>query len=173
MKIPLLLILAASILIPVSSPAQALGDWHDLADHMVGTWKLTGQVMGREAHHNVQAEWILNRQFLRIAEKTSSDAPTTERRYEALWFLGYDSVTERYVLHLLDNFGARFSETLGYGTRDGNQIRFVFEYPDGPFHTTYGWDPQHDTWDWQMEQKDKTGKWTPFADLKLTRVGAH
>lgn len=79
-------------------------------------------------------------------------------------------VSERYVLHLLDGFGARFSETLGYGTRNGNQIQFVFEYPDGPFHTTYRWDPVNKTWQWLLEQKDKNGKWVPFADLKLTRA---
>jgi hypothetical protein len=45
---------------------------------------------------------------------------------------------------------ARFSETLGYGVRDGNAIRFVFEYPDGPFRTTYQWSPEKDTWQWLM-----------------------
>jgi hypothetical protein len=45
--------------------------------------------------------------------------------------MGYDTTSERYVLHLLDIFGARYSETLGFGTRDGKAIRFVFEYPDG------------------------------------------
>lgn len=69
----------------------------------------------------------------------------------------------------MDVFGARYSETLGYGTRDGNDLRFVFEYPDGPFHTRWHWLPESQSWEWQLEQKDKTGKWKPFADLKLTR----
>jgi hypothetical protein len=72
------------------------------------------------------------------------------------------------VLHLLDIFGGRFSETLGYGTRNGNEIRFVLEYPDGPFHTTFRWSPENATWQWLMEQKDKDGKLTTFADLKFT-----
>lgn len=72
------------------------------------------------------------------------------------------------MLHLMDTFGGRFSETLGYGTRDGNQIKFVFEYPDGPFHTTYLWNEKENSWEWLMEQKDKSGKWGSFADLKLT-----
>ena len=117
-----------------------------------------------------QAEWVLNHQFLRIHEKTAASAPTTERRYEATWFLGYDAASERYVLHLLNVFGGRYSETLGYGTRDGNAIRFVFEYPDGPFHTTYRWSPETGAWQWLLEQKDKDGKWTQFADFKLTRA---
>ena len=129
--------------------------------------------MGREAHHEVCAEWVLNHQFLRLHEKTAAGAPKTEQAYEALWFLGYDPISERYVLHLMDIFGARYSETLGYGTRDGNQIRFVFEYPDGPFHTTYLWNPEKDAWEWLLQQKDKDGKWTSFANFKLTRAASH
>ena len=153
------------------SAAQTPAEWHDdLVDRMVGNWKLEGPVMGRTGHHDVQAEWVLNHQFLRIHEKTGAGAPADEHRYEATWFLGYDAISERYVLHLLDIFGARFSETLGYGTRDGNAIHFVFEYPDGPFHTTFRWSAEKDSWEWLMEQKNKDGKWTNFADLTLTRV---
>ena len=151
--------------------AQTAAEWHDdLVDHLVGAWMLEGSVMGHAGHHDVQAEWVLDHQFLRIHEKTSASAPADEHRYEATWFLGYDSVSERYVLHLLDIFGTRFSETLGYGTREGNAIHFVFEYPDGPFHTTFRWSPDANRWQWLMEQKDKEGKWTQFADLKLTRA---
>jgi hypothetical protein len=74
------------------------------------------------------------------------------------------------VLHLIDIFGGRFSETLGYGARSGNEIRFVFEYPDGPFHTTFRWSPEDTTWRWLLEQKDKDGKWTTFADLRFARA---
>ena len=164
--------LLISVLLPIPLFAQGPSpEWHDdLVDHMAGTWKLEGTVMGAQAHHAVIAEWVLNHQFLRLDEKTDTNAPASEHRYEAIWFIGYDSVSERYVSHLLDIFGPRFSETLGYGIRDGNAIRFVFEYPDGPFHTTYRWLPESDTWQWLLEQKDKNGKWTTFADLKLTRI---
>ena len=113
---------------------------------------------------------MLNHQFVRIQEKTEAGAPGSEKRHEALWFLGYDAVSERYVLHLLDMFGGRFSATLGYGTREGNAIRFVFEYPDGPFRTTYQWSPEKDTWQWLMMHKDKDGKWTNFGDFKISRL---
>jgi hypothetical protein len=157
------------ILASVPSMAQSPAEWQDtLADHITGTWKVDGNVLGREAHHEINAEWMLNHQFLRIHEKTAATAPASERRYEAIWFLGYDEVSERYVLHLIDIFGGRYSETLGYGTRNGNEIRFVFEYPDGPFHTTFRWSQETATWQWLLEQKDKAGKWTTFADLKLT-----
>jgi len=172
MKITLLpTMLAAAFLVfltSLSSMAQAPVEWQDnLADHLSGTWKVEGQIVGREAHHEIDAEWVLNRQFLRIHENSAATAPASEKRYEAIWFLGYDTLSERYVLHLLDIFGGRYSETLGYGVRNGNEIRFVFEYPDGPFHTTFRWSPEATAWQWLLEQKDKDGRWTTFADLKL------
>lgn len=56
--------------------------------------------------------------------------------------------------------------------REGKQVRFVFEYPDGPFHTVYLWNPDRDTWESMMEQKGKDGKWSAFADLRLTRMAS-
>jgi hypothetical protein len=71
-------------LLAVSLAAQTTTEWRDpLVDRMAGTWKLEGQVMGREAHHEVRAEWVLSHQFLRIQEKTAAGAPNTERAYEA------------------------------------------------------------------------------------------
>ena len=64
----------------------------------------------------------------------------------------------------------RFSETLGYGIRDGDAIEFVFEYPDGPFHTTFRWNAADKTWHWLMRTKDKSGKWVEFASMTLTKV---
>lgn len=157
-----------TVMLSVPATAQEPADWADaLVRHLVGSWKLEGDVMGNAAHHDVRADWVLNKQFLRIEEKTSANAPATERRYDSIWYLGYDPISERYVMHLMDTYGARFSETLGYGTRDGNQIKFVFEYPDGPFHNTYRWNPEENSWQWLMEQKNKDGKWVPFANLKL------
>lgn len=159
------------LLLPSPLIGQAAPEWHDnLVDHMAGQWSMEGRVLGREAHHQVQADWILNHQFLRIHEETSATAPAGEHRYEAFWFLGYDSIRQQYVLHLMDVYGARYSETLGYGTRTGDELRFVFDYPDGPFRTTYKWDSAIGTWQWIMKQKGKDGKWTPFADLKLSKV---
>ena len=123
---------------------------------MAGTWNLEGTIAGKETHHTVTAEWVLGHQFLELNEKTSASAPASESRYDALCS-SLRRVSERYVAHLLDLFGARFSETLGYGTRGGDSISLVFEYPDGPFHTTYKWSPEHDTWQWLLERRTRTG----------------
>src|ERR1700752_5136820 len=70
----------------VVASAQRPAPWHDdLVEHVVGTWKLEGTVMGKPAHHIVNAEWMMNHQFVQIREQTAPDAPDNESRYDALW----------------------------------------------------------------------------------------
>jgi len=156
-------------LMPARLAAQAELVRDPLMDHLVGDWILTGKIAGRDAHHDVKASWVLNRQFLRIDEKTSASAPPGERRYEAIWFLGYDPSKSQYALHLLDLFGAQFAETIGHGTRVENAITFRFDYPDAPLDNTYRWNRDADEWQWLMEQQDKAGAWSSWAVLHLTR----
>jgi hypothetical protein len=137
----------------------------ELLDNLVGDWRLTRKIRGQTAENTVKAEWVLNHQFLRIHMKDVNSPPA----YEAMVFIGYDNTSERYVAHWMDVFGGRFSETLGYGTRSGNSIRFVFEYPDGPFHNTFTWEPDKKAWTFLMRSKDKTGKWVVFAEDNLRR----
>ncbi len=147
--------------------------FHDpLLENMVGTWKLNGRIAGREANHTVDADWVLNHQFLRIHEKDNGASKDGAVPYEAIVMIGYDNASEHYMAHWTDIYGGRFSETLGYGTRSGNEIRFTFEYPDGPFHTTFRWKPDSSQWQWLMEGKNKQGQWTEFANVSLIRTTA-
>jgi len=120
---------------------------------------------------NFRRSGCLTARCFASTKATSTDPRASEKRYEATWFLGYDPVSEKLVLHLFDVFGARFSETLGYGTREGNSIHFTFEYPDGAFHTTFRWSPEGSggDWQWLMEQKGRDDKWSNFADFKISR----
>jgi Protein of unknown function (DUF1579) len=108
----------------------------------------------------VKAEWVLNHQFLRLHMKDVK----VPAAYEAMVFIGYDNTSDRYVAHWIDVFGGGFSETLGYGQKTGNSIKFVFEYPDGPFHNTFTWSPAAKTWTFLGEMKDDAGTWRIFAE---------
>lgn len=137
----------------------------ELLDNLVGNWRVTRKIRGQIFENTATAEWVLNHQFLRLHLKDASNPPN----YEAMVFIGYDNASERYVVHWIDNFGGRASETLGYGTHAGNYIRFVFEYPDGPFHNTFTWNPEMKTWNFLMRNKDKAGAWQTFAEDSLRR----
>jgi hypothetical protein len=140
-----------------------------LLDKMVGHWRLSGTVGGHSAVHTVEAKWILNHQFLLIHEIETADGGTGKPLYEAMPLIGYDHMSDRYVAHWIDVFGGRFSETLGFGVRNGDEVNLVFEYPDGPFHTDFVWDDAYHVWHWHMTQKDGTGKWSEFANFTLSR----
>lgn len=148
---------------PLDGPSRIFND--DLLNNLVGDWKLNREIQGRTAENAVTVEWVLNHQFLRIHMKDVKKPAT----YEAMVFVGYDNTSERYVAHWLDVFGGRFSETLGYGSRTGNAIKFVFEYPDGPFHNTFTWIAETKSWSFLMEHKNKAGKWVVFARDTLTK----
>jgi hypothetical protein len=152
-------------------PAQQPLDGRDhtfkdeLLDNLVGDWKITRKFKTRTAENTAKVEWVLKHQFLLIKMKDVNTPP----QYEANIYVGYDNASDRYVAHWIDVFGGRFSETLGYGIRNGNSIKFVFEYPDGPFLNTLTWNAQKKSWTFLMQHKDAAGKWTLFAEDTLVR----
>jgi len=160
-------VVAAQDELELDGPKHTFQD--PLVEMMAGSWKLSGKLLNRSAEHSIEAEWVLNHQFLRIHERDETPAKDDTVPYEAIIMIGYDNASERYVAHWMDVYGGRFSETLGYGTRVENDIRFVFEYPDGPFHTTFRWKPEVKQWEWLMKTKNKSGHWVEFADLNLLR----
>jgi hypothetical protein len=137
----------------------------DLLDKLTGQWKLSGEIGKRKVENNFSADWVLNHQFIELKFTDVASPPA----YSGNWYIGYDCISERYVLHLLDNFGGRLSETPGYGTRSGQSIEFRFEYPDGPFINKLMYDAKSDSWQLHMTQKNAKGEWVVFGDEYLKR----
>ena len=52
---------------------------------------------------------------------------------------------------------------------DGNAIRMVFEYPDGPFYNTFTFDPVTRAWSTLMRSKNQRGDWVTFATERFTK----
>ena len=148
---------------PLDGPKRLFQD--PLFEQLTGNWAMVGAVRARPATYSLRVEWTLNHQFLRLDMRDVNEPPA----YQASVYIGYDNTSERYVAHWLDAFGGRFSETLGFGKRSGNSVLFVFEYPDGPFHTTFTLNPDAKTWSVLMEDRDRSGSWKEFAHYTLTR----
>src|SRR5690349_16483282 len=108
-----------------------------LLNNLTGQWDLSGKIMGRDVKNRFSAEWTLEHQYLELNFVDTVTPPS----YSARVFIGYDCTSEKYVVHWLDIFGGRVSETLGYGTKSGNDYTFRFEYPDGPFINQLTYDP--------------------------------
>jgi len=80
------------------------------------------------------------------------------------------NLSERYVVHWIDVFGGRFSETLGYGKRVGNEIDFIFEYPDGPFRTNFIWNATRGPMALADDAENTSGQWTTLPNLTLSQT---
>jgi len=134
-------------------------------DGLVGDWQVARVMNDRTVQNTVQAEWVLNHQFLRLHYRDVATPP----KYEAMAFIGYDDAGAHYVVHWLDVFGGHFSQTLGSGKRDGNALLVTFNYPDGEFQNTFTFDPKEGSWTSLMRQKGKTGEWSRFAEDHFRR----
>jgi hypothetical protein len=161
----MLLFLSVSVSAVAQSPRDQIFK-DDLLDNLVGEWRLVRKMQGRITENVVKAEWVLNHQFFRIQMRDVENPPA----YEATIFIGWDPMQERYVVHWLDVFGGRSSQTLGYGTRNGNTIKFAFAYPDHPFVNTFSWNPEARTWNFLMQQKNPNKSWSLFAEDNLSRI---
>ncbi len=56
-----------------------------------------------------------------------------------------------------------------YGKSAGMVVLFVFESPDGPFHTKFTFEPGPRTWVVLMQDRGPDGAWREFAHYMLRR----
>ena len=133
---------------------------------LTGHWNASGTMGGDPVGYRINASWVLNDRFLLIDLSDTAKVP----QYQAQVYIGYDSLSERYVAHWLDSFGARFAETLGYGTRTGDTLSFRFEYPDGPFINAFMFDPAARSWRMHCTTKNSKGDRVVFGDIRSEAV---
>jgi len=136
-----------------------------LLEQLIGKWTVSGDIGGEKIGYHFIANWELNHQFIALSFEDTALNP----QYMAKIFIGYDCISERYVAHWLDNFGGRYSETLGYGLKTGNSIEFRFEYTDGPFLNKFIYDTDSDKWQFHTTTKNNKGSWVVFGDMYLQR----
>jgi hypothetical protein len=134
-----------------------------LLEKIIGKWSVSGDVLGEKIVYNFNAKWLLNHQFIELSFEDTASNP----QYMAKVFIGYDCISEKYVAHWLDNFGGRFSETLGFGIKTGNNIEFRFDYPEGPFLNNFIYDNKKNSWLLHSTTKNSKGIWVVFGNMYL------
>ncbi|HJP86167.1 MAG TPA: hypothetical protein VJ852_09270 [Gemmatimonadaceae bacterium] len=150
---------------PLDGANRPLQD--SLLEQLVGHWQVNRVIRGASAGSTVDASWVLNHQFVQFHYLPDR---ASKQPYEAIVYIGYDNMSDRYVVHWLDIFGGRVSETMGFGSRTPDGMRFVFEYPDGPFTNTFTFDPASRGWNLLLRQKNARGQWTTFATEQWRRA---
>lgn len=137
-----------------------------LLENLTGRWTAGGTIQSDAVNYMIEGSWVLNHQFFELYFRDIQKQP----EYMAHVYIGYDCMEERYVIHWLDNYGGRPSQTLGYGSRNGDNLELRFSYPDGPFKNVFTYNRSADTWTFHSTSKNKKGEWHDFGKLELTKA---
>ena len=108
-----------------------------LLDHFLGHWVLEGTIAGKQTTHDVDAEWVIGHQYLRIREVSRERNAQGEPAYEATVHIGWNQASGEYGCVWLDTYGGLAAVSLGKAKRNGDQIPFLFQDKDDNFHTTF------------------------------------
>ena len=170
----LLVAFAITTLVPPASLAQdrAMSAPERLLDEMTGQWVMTGTIAKKPVTHDVDVDWVLKRQYIRIHEVSRDKDASGGIGYEAWIYIVWDANASEYAVMWLDNTAATnfAADGVGHAKPDGDRIPFIFKDTDGSgILTTFAYDRATDTWSWTIDNVDRSGKTSPFATLTLTR----
>lgn len=153
-------------------PEKAKPDPIAMMDKMVGDWVMTGTIGQDEVTHDVDVDWVLKRQYIRIHEVSREKDAQGERAYEAIIYLVWDEENREYAMMWLDNTApTNFAEEgVGHAKLNGNRLPFVWESEGGGgIRNTFQYWPEKDMWSWSIDNVAKDGTVSSFAKLELKR----
>jgi hypothetical protein len=161
------------IMVSFSASAQQPARPDPLLDRLTGSWMLQGTIAGRETTHDIESDWVLNHEYVRLHETSREKNSQGLAAYEAIVFVSWDESSSEYTCLWLDSTegGGLSAQGIAHGKRSGDAIAFLFKGKsdkDGSTHTTFAYNKSTDTWQWLMDDEE-SGKLTPFARVKLTR----
>ena len=146
-----------------------------LLDRLAGNWVLSGKLAGRETTHDISADWVLNRGYLRIHEISREKAPSGAAIYEAIVFISCNAKTDDYTCLWLDSTSNEglVADGFGHAKRSENSLPFVFRDATGQvsFENTFVFDTTSDSWKWIMDNVE-AGKRKPFGRVTLVKPGS-
>lgn len=162
----------ALALTSMAAPAAQTSAHEELMNRMTGHWTMTGTIGKAATTHDVDVDWILKNEYIRIHEISRDKDPGGGAGYEAWIYVVWNSAKNEYAVMWLDNTGpADFGpEGVGHAKPDGDRIPFIYKLADGTgIRTTFAYDRSKDTWAWAIDNVDAKGATAPFARLTLVR----
>jgi len=170
----LLVAFAFTIVVAPAARAQdqATSAADALLDKMTGHWVMTGTIGKKPTTHDVDVDWVLKREYIRIHEVSRDKDASGGIGYEAWIYLVWDAKASEYAVMWLDNTAATnfAAEGIGHAKPNGDRIPFIFKDAEGSgIHTTFAYDRATDTWSWTIDNVDTSAKASPFARVTLTR----
>ena len=142
-----------------------------LLDHLTGSWVLRGTISGKQTTHDVQARWVLRREYMQVHEVSRETDANGEPAYEAIVLVSWEPKAREFACLWMDSTagGALSSHVTCRATPSADSIPFIFSLsPSESIHTTFTYFPATDTWQWLIDD-EANGKRERFADVKLSR----
>ena len=152
-------------------PRSAQSDpQRDLLDRFTGHWVLRGTIAHAQTTHDIDAQWVLNNEYVQVHEVSREKDAAGRPHYEALLYIVWDPKVGEYACLWLDTTGVSVFSADGVGRAkpEPDRIPFVFKDADGGIHTTFSYHRATDEWSWTIDNEAK-GVLTSFARVKLTR----
>ncbi len=176
-KSVMLIVISALLTIPTFAQGTADtvdGRFHDdLLNHLVGKWDVTSIAHGDSSTAVIEAEWVLDHQFLHYHFIGNETIPRIGTPMEIECFIRYNHINKRYVILGMSIFGVDFFEGFSYGTRNGNEIKVVQKANNEADDTniqSYVWEPATKSWTIQSRPEIASGKeGEVFLEMKLVR----
>lgn len=170
----LLFALTFMLLVAPAAHAQnkAMPSPEALMDKMTGQWVMTGTSGNKPITHDVDVDWVLKRQYIRIHEVSRDKDTNGHIDYEAWIYVVWDATKHEYAVMWLDNTAAtNFApEGIGHAKPTGDLIPFIWKDSEGNgIHNTFAYSRAKDTWSWTIDNVDNSGETSSFAKVTLSR----
>jgi hypothetical protein len=143
-----------------------------LLNHLVGAWILRGTIAGKQTTHDVQAAWVLNKEYLQLHEISREKSASGGAAYEAIVYINWDVKARQYTCLWLDSTagGGLSPEGIARANQAGDSIPFIFTLSaSDEIHTTFSYDKAADTWQWLIDNV-VNGRTQRFANVTLNRL---
>src|SRR4030095_1388820 len=126
--------------------------YDDLLDPLVGKWTITSVAHGFSSTAVLEAEWVLNHQFLHYRLKSNEDIPWIRMPMQIECYISYNHNSKHYVILGMSVFGVDEFEGFCYGYRSGNDLKLIQKANNEADPTNiqrYTWEPESNSWTFQ------------------------
>jgi hypothetical protein len=153
---------------PPDEPAASASRSDAMLNKLVGSWQLTGTIAGQGAVHDVDAEWTLQRNYVRINEVSREKGDNGLPAYQATILIGW--LDDHYVCFWFDNTEVASGDVTCRAAETSDSLPFEFRDAEGDliFTNTFTYDGANDTWRWRLDNI-QDGASEMFGDVTLRR----
>ena len=128
-----------------------------------GCWKVSGQVLGKDATSVARGEWHLGHRYFMLHLRSV----VQKNPYEASLIYGAGDKPGSINSFWMDSFGGAFS-TSGKGAATSDGFEIVYTYPDSAYTNHFTRSPKG--WHWTILEEVPGKPKKVFAEYKLARA---